>query len=149
MSKVIYEYIESEYRVPQCEIDVDARSCRGATMLITNVLASNFSLPPNYTGLIISLLFGLIVFAATATEIWWLRMVLYLLNSLIIFSVALGANQAGVAKTQQTAPITFTQYSQMIKSAKTGALDAPFFFELVRWNRATSQRTSGFGSATQ
>jgi len=34
------------------------------TMFITNVLAAQFSLPPNFTGLFISFAFGLVVFAA-------------------------------------------------------------------------------------
>lgn len=69
------------------------------TMLITNTLASQFSLPPNYTGLVISFMFGLVVLVSTVT-IAWLRIVLYILNSLLIFSVALGTNHvgAGVAK---------------------------------------------------
>jgi len=74
----------------------------GITMMITNALAANFSLPPNYTGLTISFLCGLIVFAGTATVLW-LRVVLYLLNSLLIFSMALGVNQTAtnVVKTSE------------------------------------------------
>jgi hypothetical protein len=78
--------------------------CGGVTMLITNALAAQFGAPPNYTGLIVSCLFGLIVFAATATVLW-LRFVFWVLNSLIIFSIALGSNQIGVqtSKRKETA----------------------------------------------
>jgi hypothetical protein len=69
--------------------------CGGITLLITNTLAAQFAAPPNYTGLGISCLFGLIVFAATSTVLW-LRLVFWVLNSLIIFSIALGTNQIGV-----------------------------------------------------
>lgn len=65
------------------------------TMFITNSLVGQFDLLPNITGLAISFLFGAVVFAATATALW-LRVVLYVLNSLLIFSVALGANQVGL-----------------------------------------------------
>lgn len=64
------------------------------TMFITNSLVGQFDLLPSITGLAISFLFGAVVFAATATALW-LRVVLYVLNSLLIFSVALGANQVG------------------------------------------------------
>lgn len=65
------------------------------TMVITNALVTQFGASPAYTALIISALFGIVVFAATAAALW-LRGVLYVLNSLLIFSVALGANQLGV-----------------------------------------------------
>jgi hypothetical protein len=65
------------------------------TMFITNSLVGQFDLLPSITGLAVSFLFGAVVFAATATALW-LRVVLYVLNSLLIFSVALGANQVGV-----------------------------------------------------
>jgi hypothetical protein len=67
------------------------------TMLITNTLAAQFALPPNWTGLGLSFLFGLIVFWSTSTPRKLQKFVLYVLNSLIIFSVALGSNQAAVS----------------------------------------------------
>ncbi|MHC8357022.1 hypothetical protein ACYZTL_17775 [Pseudomonas sp. LB3P81] len=71
------------------------------TMLFTNALVSNFDAPPNYTGLFISFLFGLLVFAATATVLWQ-RFVFFVLNSLFIFSFALGTNQVGVTASKKT-----------------------------------------------
>jgi hypothetical protein len=66
------------------------------TMLITNTLATQFGLWPNYTGLLISFLFGSLVFLSQSTVSWLGRFLYYLLNSLVIFSVAMGANQAGI-----------------------------------------------------
>lgn len=70
--------------------------CGGITMLITNTLVAQFGAPANYTGLIISCVLGGIVFASTAA-VWWLRGIYWVLNSLIIFSIALGSNQIGAA----------------------------------------------------
>jgi hypothetical protein len=66
----------------------------GLTMLITNALVKQFDLPGSWTSLIVSFLFGLVVFAAP-TLVFPLRIVFYLINSLIIFSVAVGTNSAG------------------------------------------------------
>lgn len=71
------------------------------TTLITNSLVTQFDLVPSFTGLFISFLFGLLVFAGTRTVLW-LKFVLYVLNSLLIFSVALGANQIGVGAAKRT-----------------------------------------------
>lgn len=81
--------------------------CGGVTMLITNTLAAQFGAPPNYTALAVSFLFGLIVFAATATTLW-LRLVFWLLNSLIIFSIGLGTNQVGVKASKNVTAIPVT-----------------------------------------
>jgi hypothetical protein len=61
----------------------------GTTMLIANALANNFGLPPSYIGLLLSFLFGLLVLAS-ARELW-LRVIYYVLNSLIIFCIAFGS----------------------------------------------------------
>lgn len=63
-------------------------------MAISNSLAVNFNLSRAYTGLLLSFVFGLLVIA-TARR-WWIRIVYYVLNSLIIFCVAFGANGVGV-----------------------------------------------------
>lgn len=69
------------------------------TMMITNTLHQQFSLPANWTGLAISFLVGLIVFAASTVP-WPQRCAFYLINSLIIFSVALGSNAVGATATR-------------------------------------------------
>ena len=67
----------------------------GVAMLITNTLNYQFGAVQNYTCLILSFLLGTLVFAATErsrVKKW----VLYLINSLIIFSMAMGTNAVGV-----------------------------------------------------
>lgn len=83
----------------------------GLTTLVTNALTSQFGLWPNYTGLAISFLFGLIVFQAAIAIPFMHKIAYYFLNSLVIFSVAMGANQTGVTLTKsdrsvQSAPKT-------------------------------------------
>ena len=72
----------------------------GVTMLIANALWVAFSLPPRWTALLLSFLLGLLVFVATPRAPVWQRAVYYLLNSLIIFSVSIGANYVGVGATR-------------------------------------------------
>ncbi len=67
----------------------------GMVMAITNTLWLHFGLEPRWTGLGLSFLLGTVVFVAGSLPVWK-RGVLYVLNSLIIFSVAAGANYAGV-----------------------------------------------------
>lgn len=66
----------------------------GLTMLITNALGSQFDLPGSWTSLTLSFLFGLLVFGATTIPVIQ-RVLFYVINSLIIFSVAVGTNGAG------------------------------------------------------
>jgi hypothetical protein len=67
------------------------------TMMLTGTLTSAFPLAPSATALVISFMMGLcwIVLAEGATP-WAQRIVLYVVNSLTIFSVAFGLNSAGV-----------------------------------------------------
>ncbi len=78
------------------------------TMFITNALVTQFGTSPPYTALVISGLFGALVFAAVKTALWQ-RGVLYILNSLLIFSVALGANQLGVNVASAPDPVAAAQ----------------------------------------
>ena len=72
------------------------------TMLIANTLWVTFAWPQRYTGLILSFMFALIAFVAAAIPKWQ-RVIYWLLNGLIIFSVAAGANVAGVAASASSA----------------------------------------------
>jgi hypothetical protein len=64
------------------------------TMMITNTLCQQFSeLHLGGTGLVVSFLFGALVFAYTASIP--VRVVYYMINSLIIFTVAMGSNAIG------------------------------------------------------
>jgi hypothetical protein len=65
------------------------------TMMITNALVQQFPVEPGYAGLGVSFLFGTLLFARKGPV--WTRCVYYVLNSLVIFCVAMGANHAGIA----------------------------------------------------
>ena len=64
------------------------------TMMVTNALALNFALPRAWTGIILSFVFGLLVFVTGVAL--FLRVVYYVANSLIIFCVAIGSNTVGL-----------------------------------------------------
>lgn len=64
------------------------------TMMITNALAVNFEMERAWTGLALSFVFGLLVLVAAKSLIE--KAVYYVLNSLVIFCVAAGANGIGV-----------------------------------------------------
>lgn len=71
------------------------------TTMITGTLVSQFGLPGNWTGLVISLLFGLSVWADKSVSVYQ-RIIFYLINSMTIFAVAIGINTAGLAINQST-----------------------------------------------
>jgi hypothetical protein len=66
------------------------------TMMITNALGVSFATPRALTALILSFVFGLLVLVANKTLM--VRGVFYVLNSLVIFCVANGANGIGAAQ---------------------------------------------------
>jgi hypothetical protein len=63
------------------------------TMMITNALATNFNMPRAWMGLALSFVFGLLVLVSTKGLL--LKGLFYVLNSLVIFCVAVGANGLG------------------------------------------------------
>ena len=64
------------------------------TMMITNTLCQQFTeLHLGFTGLFVSFLFGAVVFGAGVSIP--ARMMYYVINSLIIFTVAMGSNAIG------------------------------------------------------
>ena len=90
------------------------------TMMITNTLCQQFAnLPLGVTGLLVSFLFGAVVFGAGVSIP--ARMMYYVINSLIIFTVAMGSNaigdQAAEHATKQRSPDIV---SQMIGSRSAG-----------------------------
>ena len=89
-------------------------------MLLTDALASQFGAAPNWTALILSLLCGLLVLADTKVAVPQ-RAILYVLNSLIIFAVAVGTNQVGAAATG-TADVAARS-----PVPESGATSEPFF----------------------
>jgi hypothetical protein len=80
-------------------------------MLIANTLWSNFAIEPRWTALALSFLLGLVILAERALPAWQ-RLIFYVVNSLIIFSVSLGTNQLGMAVTSE-------------RSVETGAVGKP------------------------
>lgn len=69
------------------------------TMFIANALSVHFSLTPSWVGLGISFLFGTLVFISSVKFIY--KLVYYVLNSLIIFSVAAGTSGFAASATQR------------------------------------------------
>ena len=68
------------------------------TMLITNALSAQFQLAPSWTALLISFLCGTLVFVSNVGMAK--KLVFYVLNSLIIFSVAAGTSGFAARATQ-------------------------------------------------
>lgn len=66
----------------------------GVAMLIANTLWLQFEVPPRWTALVVSFLCGLLALAGAGLPAWQ-RLVYYVLNSLIIFSVGVGTNSIG------------------------------------------------------
>jgi hypothetical protein len=67
----------------------------GATStLITGTLVSQFGLPGSWTALVVSFLIGFVLLTKSDVPLPQ-RALLYVLNALIIFSVAVGMNEAG------------------------------------------------------
>ncbi len=65
------------------------------TMMITSSLVAAFGLPGSYVALAVSLLLGLVAMSDQSVRLPQ-RVIFYVLNSLIIFSMAYGLNAAGV-----------------------------------------------------
>jgi hypothetical protein len=74
-------------------------------MMITNALSSAFDFNPPYTALGLSFLLGTIVWVSDVRFV--ARCVYYLLNSLIIFSVAFGTNTIGERSGSRSTSVTF------------------------------------------
>src|SRR5215813_13052417 len=66
------------------------------TMMITNALGGAFSVPRATTALLLSFVFGMLVLVSDKRIP--VKVVFYVLNSLIIFCVANGANSVGVTQ---------------------------------------------------
>lgn len=66
-------------------------------MMISNTLWVQFGLPQRWTGLGLSFALGLLVLAAAGEAPLWRKGIYYMLNSLVIFSMAVGASVLGTA----------------------------------------------------
>ena len=75
------------------------------TMLITATLSSQFGAPAKWTCLAISGLLGLGIALKDAELSASLRVIFFVLNSLVIFSVAVGVNATGTAAAHPKPPV--------------------------------------------
>jgi hypothetical protein len=90
------------------------------TMMITNALALNFDTHRALTGLLLSFLFGAVVFVAARSI--WQKGLFYVINSLIIFCVALGTNAVGVTRSVSLSTAAFAQSSSETDDARAQVL---------------------------
>ncbi len=77
-----------------------------ATTMITGTLVTMFGVPGNWTGLIVSFFLGLLALADKSIPILH-RIFFYVFNSLTIFTVAMGFNQAGIVATGQQQQVKY------------------------------------------
>jgi hypothetical protein len=85
------------------------------TMMITNALTVNFAMPRAWVGLGLSFVFGLLVLVTTRSLL--VKGVFYLLNSLVIFCVAAGANGIGTGAAQRVSlSLTTTAFAEEISA---------------------------------
>jgi hypothetical protein len=103
----------------------------GLVMLISNTCAINFNLTPKWTALVLSALLGLLVVCIMIAPLWQ-KGLLWLFNALVIFSMAMGTNQAGATLQDQpetkhvTGPYPTPSASPVINpSPSTSASPAP------------------------
>lgn len=68
------------------------------TTMITGTLVGVFGFDGAITGLVVSFVLGLLVWYDTKVVLQE-RLLLYVINSMVIFTVATGINQAGIAAT--------------------------------------------------
>jgi hypothetical protein len=67
-------------------------------IVISNTAFVQFGIPSKWSSLILSFLLGTLVFVGTVAPLWQ-KGLFYLVNSAIIFSVAVGTNQVGAGLT--------------------------------------------------
>jgi len=98
----------------------------GLTLMITNTLGNSFGTPLAWTALAISALFGLIVLVVNAPI--WQRAVFWILNSLIIFCVAMGSNIMGIELAPRAG--SNTTVTESSRGAFEASSDTQSFFKL-------------------
>jgi len=81
--------------------------------MLTASLSKSFNLPGSWTALVLSFLLGIILLL-NQTVAMPQRLILFILNSLVIFSVAVGGNSVG-AKLSNTPKGSFFNEAQMEK----------------------------------
>lgn len=117
----------------------------GIAMLIANTMYVNFGLPPSMTCLVVSFMMGTLVFSAVNMKIWT-RSVFYVLNSLIIFSMAAGTNYAGTKLTgaQEEVALSPTHFEiSIIPTAHASNHDSKAVDDKNRKSKSESSTASG------
>lgn len=94
-----------------------------ATTMITGTLVSQFGLPGNWTGLVVSLLMGLVVWIDKSVPVYQ-RLLFYLIHSMTIFAVAIGVNTAGMEIQHSNRPV-----SDPAAVERTVPLESEAFFQ--------------------
>jgi len=114
------------------------------TMMITNALGTHFDSPRAWTAIILSFAFGLLVLVADKRlEV---RAFFYVLNSLVIFCVAAGANGLGVTHRASLAPISSAFAQGLQEPAVDSTLQSASSDQLVV---SYSDHTSKFNDLTK
>lgn len=91
------------------------------TMMIANTLHQQFGLAPRWTALGLSFAMSLLVFTDKTVALWQ-RPLVYLLNGLVIFSMAVGAN--GTAQVVTLTPAALARGRELAPASATAR---PFF----------------------
>lgn len=94
----------------------------GVVTLIAATLSTQFDLPAKWIALGASLLIALLIFFADQVETLLARVIILVLNTMIIFSVAVGTNVTG--KAVQAAPQTMDVPAQIMSPTPTPAATA-------------------------
>ena len=102
-----------------------------ATTMITGTLVNIFGFPGAVTALAVSFVFGLLSLTDKTIAIS-LRLILYIINSMTIFSVAIGLNQTGMEIIQRDRPVTTIERSlipDQEDQANSSSSDSKQFFQ--------------------
>jgi hypothetical protein len=94
------------------------------TMVVTNSIAPMIAIDRRWTGLALAFLFGSI--ALVKAPSLFEKAIYYIINSFIIFSVAAGTNQVGVAVTQGGSPSPAKSTGWLLETIAPSALAANF-----------------------
>ena len=98
------------------------------TTMITGAMATQFGLPGNITALVVSFSLCTLVFTDKSLPNLQ-RIIFYFINSMIVFTTAIGINTAGVAATQnvQTRKVVDLGGPEVVQPAKDKAYFHPWF----------------------
>jgi hypothetical protein len=113
----------------------------GATaMMITNALGTNFAMSRSWTALILSFTFGLL--SIVASKPIYTKLLFYILNSLVIFCVASGANNLG--QKAQAASLVNKAFAQVSTSEQDVKACADLYSQIAsKLIEITNAKSSG------